>query len=160
LDVPALGKFKCPRCGAILAAEATGRVRFFSSKKGKPVLVSVPSAPAYASSVAEMAGRCAESLGFNGDSVEVIALAVDAACKNVIEKAYENDANNVMHVMFVPNGSSLTIKITDYGHPFEFSGGSIYSDVSFSPVVNNMDTVEHRTIPSGGNLLTLIKILQ
>jgi len=160
LEIPAAGKFKCPRCSAVLAVEPTGRVRFFASKKSKPISISVPSNPAFANNVAEMAGKCAESLGFNGNSAEVISTAVSAACQNVIEKAYDNDANNIMHVLLVPNGSSLTIKIADYGRPFEFAGGSIHADKSFSPVVVNMDTVEHRPNPRGGNLLTLIKVLQ
>ncbi|HYF50895.1 MAG TPA: anti-sigma factor antagonist [Planctomycetota bacterium] len=160
LEIPAAGKFKCPRCSAVLAVEPTGRVRFFASKKGKPISISVPSNPAFANNVAEMAGKCAESLGFNGNSAEVISTAVGAACKNVIERAYDNDANNIMHVLLVPNGASLTIKIADYGRPFEFPNGSIHADKNFSPVVTNMDTVEHRPNPRGGNLLTLIKVLQ
>ncbi len=161
LDVPAVGKFKCPRCGAILAVEPTGRVRFFASKKGRPISISLPCNPDMARNVADLAGKCAETLGFNGNSAEVISNAVVAACKNVIERAYENDTNNVFHMLIVPNGSALTIKIADYGKPFDFGpNGTIQGDSRFTPVVTSMDTVEHRPNPRGGNLLTLIKVLQ
>jgi anti-anti-sigma factor len=161
LDIPSVGKYKCPRCGAVLAVEPTGRVRFFASKKSKPISISLPSNPGVAESVAELAGKCAEALGFNGNSAEVISTAVNAACKNVIERAYDNDANNTFHMLIVPNGSSLTIKIADYGKPFDFGpSGTIQGDSKFSPVINSMDTVEHRPNPRGGNLLTLIKVLQ
>jgi len=160
LDVPAPGKFKCPRCNAVLAAEPTGRVRFFASKKSKPISISIPCNMVVADGVASLAGKCAESIGFNGQAADV-ATAVSAACRNVIERAYDNDANSTFHVLMVPNGSSLTIKIADYGKPFDFGpGGSIQGDNRFADVVNSMDTVEHRPNPKGGNLLTLIKVLQ
>jgi anti-sigma regulatory factor (Ser/Thr protein kinase) len=161
LDVPASGKFKCPRCGAVLAVEPAGRELFFASKKGRPISVSLPCNPKMAQSVAELAGKCAETLGFNGNSAEVISNAVVTACKNVIERAYDNDANNVFHMLIVPNGSSLTIKIADYGKPFDFGpSGTIHGDSRFAAVINSMDTVEHRSNPRGGNLITLIKVLQ
>ncbi len=161
LDIPGVGKYKCPRCGAVLAVEPTGRVRFFASKKGKPISISLPSNPAVANSVAEMAGKCAEALGFNGNSAETISTAVSAACLNVIERAYDNDANNTFHMLIVPNGSSLTIKIADYGKPFDFGpSGTIQGDTKFAKVIDTMDTVEHRPNPRGGNLLTMIKVLQ
>jgi anti-anti-sigma factor len=161
LDIPGVGKYKCPRCQAVLAVEPTGRVRFFASKKGKPISISLPSNPAVAASVAEMAGKCAEALGFNGNSAEVISTAVNSACLNVIERAYDNDTNNTFHMLIVPNGSSLTIKIADYGKPFDFGpSGTIQGDTKFSGVIDTMDTVEHRPNPRGGNLLTMIKVLQ
>jgi hypothetical protein len=53
------------------------------------------------------------------------------------------------------------VKIADYGKPFDFGpGGSIHADSRFASVVQSMDTVEHRPNPRGGNLLTLIKVLQ
>jgi hypothetical protein len=161
LEIPTVGKFKCPRCGAILAVEPTGRVRFFASKRGKPITISLPCNPQVAKNIADLAGKCAETVGFNGNSAEVISAAVVAACANVIERAYENDINNVFHMVIVPNGSSLTIKIADYGKAFDFGpGGSIHADSRFSAVVQAMDTVEHRINPRGGNVLTLIKVLQ
>ena len=159
LEIPAVGKYKCPRCGAVLAVEPTGRVRFFASKKVRPVSISLPCNQQMADSVAELAGKCAESLGFNGNSAEVISGAVSEACQNVIERAYDNDSNKIFHLLIQPNGSALTIKIADYGKAFDFGpAGNIHSDSRFSKVVSSMDTVEHRPNPKGGNLLTLIKV--
>ncbi len=159
LDVPSSGKFKCPRCGAVLAVEPSGRVRFFASKKGRPISVSVPADPKVADGVATLAGRCAESLGFDEQAAETISNAVNSACRNVIELAYNNDAANTVHLLLVPDTASLTIKIADYGKTFEFGqGGNINGDERFADVVGAMDTVEHRANPRGGNLLTLIKV--
>jgi len=161
LDIPAAGRFKCPRCSAVLAVEPTGRVRFFALKKSRPITVTVPCSMQVAASVAELAGKCAANLGFNGNSAGVVSQAVTEACKNVIERAYDNDANNVFHMLIAAGQGALTVKIADYGKPFDFGpGGTIHSDSRFASVVKSMDTVEHRPNPRGGNLLTMIKVLQ
>lgn len=161
LDIPATGRYKCPRCNSVLAVEPTGRVRFFALKKTRPIAVSVPCNPQIAASVAELAGKCASNLGFNGNSATVVSQAVNAACKNIIERAYDNDANNAFHLLISASSGALTIKIADYGKLFDFGpGGTIHSDSRFAAVVKSMDTVEHRANPRGGNLLTLIKVLQ
>jgi len=159
LDIPAAGKFKCPRCEAVLAVEPSGRVRFFASKKGRPIAITLPSSPEMIEEIAGLAAKCAEKAGFNGNSADTISEAVSSACRNIIEHAYDNDGNNSVHLLLVPNGSSLTIKIADYGRPLDFgASGTIQGDARFAAVVKNMDTVEHRTNPRGGNLLTLIKV--
>ena len=161
LEIPATGKFKCPRCSAVLSVEANGHVRFFASKKARPISVSLPCKPDLANSVAELAGKCAESVGFNGNSAEVISQAVSTACQNVIERAYNSDTNKILHLMIQPNGTALTIKIADYGKALDFGpGGNISGDSRFASVLEAMDTVEHRANPRGGNLLTLIKVLK
>ncbi|MCX7806383.1 MAG: anti-sigma factor antagonist, partial [Planctomycetota bacterium] len=84
LEIPACGKYRCPRCGAILAVEPSGRVRFFASKRGCPLEMSIPSDPALAPSIGEMAGAVARSLGVNGATASAISDAVREACLNVI----------------------------------------------------------------------------
>lgn len=161
LDVPATGRYKCPRCNAVLAVEPTGRVRFFALKKSRPIAVSVPCNMQIATGVAELAGKCAADLGFNGKSSQIVSQAVITACQNVIERAYDNDANNVFHMLISASAGALTIKIADYGKTFDFGpGGTIHSDSRFAAVIGSMDTVEHRPNPRGGNLLTFIKVLQ
>jgi len=161
LNIPAAGRYRCPRCSAVLSVEPTGRVRFFALKKACPVSITLPCMLEVAAGAAELAGKCAAGFGFNGNSAGTISQAVATACKNVIERAYDNDANSVFHMLISASGSALTVKISDYGKPFDFGpGGTIHSDSRFASVVQAMDTVEHRPNPRGGNLLTLIKILQ
>ncbi len=161
LDVPAPGKYKCPRCGAVLSVEQNGRTRFFASKKARPVVLSIPASAKLAECAAQAAAKCAESLGFKSAAVEAVTGAVASACRNVIERAYEQDSGNTFHVQIVPDPAALTVKITDYGKPFDFGpGGSIVKDSGFAAAVGAMDTVEHRVNPRGGNMVTMIKVLQ
>lgn len=158
LDVPASGKYKCPRCNSVLSVEANGRTRFFSSKKARPITLSVPANVKLLESAAKAAAICAESLGFKSEAVAAVSKAVASACQNVIERAYEKDAGNAFHVQILPDVSALTVKIADYGKPFDFGvGGTIGKDTGFAEVVQSMDTVEHRINPRGGNMVTLIK---
>ncbi len=161
LDVPSAGKYKCPRCNSVLSVEATGRTRFFASKKARPIALTIPANVKLLECPAQVAAICAESLGFKSDAVAQISQAVASACQNVVERAYEKDAGNAFHVQILSDPQALTVKIADYGKPFDFgAGGSISTDAGFAPIVKSMDTVEHRVNPRGGNMVTLIKILQ
>jgi anti-sigma regulatory factor (Ser/Thr protein kinase) len=161
LDVPSSGKYKCPRCNSVLSVEANGRTRFFASKKARPITLSVPANSKLLECPAQVAAICAESLGFKSDAIALISKAVAVACQNVIDRAYEKDAGNAFHVQILSDPAALTVKISDYGKPFDFgAGGAITSDIGFEPVVKSMDTVEHRVNPRGGNMVTLIKTLQ
>lgn len=161
LEVPQVGKYKCPRCGAVLAVEPTGRVRFFASKKGRPIEVSIPSRKELVQGIGALAASCATASGFDDGATENISSAVQSACENLIDHAYGGDPGNVVHMLIVPNGTTLTIKIADHGKSLDFGpAGSIHSDARFTGVVSGMDTVEHRPNPRGGNLITLIKVMQ
>ena len=160
LDVPAPGKFKCPRCNSVLSVEPNGRTRFFSSKKARPVTLSIPANSKLSECASQAAATCAESLGFNAEAIEAVSGAVHAACQNVIDRAYDKDAGNAFHVQIVSDAAALTVKIADYGKPFDFgAGGSISTDAGFASVVSGMDTVEHRINPRGGNMVTMIKTM-
>ncbi|MCW8133478.1 MAG: ATP-binding protein, partial [Planctomycetota bacterium] len=161
LDIPQVGKFKCPRCGAVLAVEPTGRVRFFASKKGRPIEVSIPSRRELVAGIGALAANCAAAVGFDDGSSGSISSAVQSACENLIDLAYGGDPGNVVHMLIVPNGTTLTIKIADHGKALDFGpAGTIQSDARFADVVNSMESVEHRPNPRGGNLITLIKVMQ
>lgn len=158
LDVPAHGKYKCPRCGAVLAVEPTGRTRFFASKRVRPITLSIPASMKLAECASDAAKKSAESTGFKSEAAAALSNAVTAACQNVVERAYENDSGNTFHVMIVADSLAVTVKITDYGKPFDFgAGGTIATDSGFAEVLKSVDTVEHRINARGGNMLTLIK---
>lgn len=161
LAIPNVGKYKCPRCGAILGVEPTGRVRFFASKKSQPIEITIPCNKDLMPGVGQLVGVCAQASGFPEDTAQTVAQAVNSACDNVVDMAYGGDPSGVFHILVIPNGKTLTISIADHGKPFDFGpGGSIYADHRFSSVVGAMDTIEHRLNPNGGNHLTFIKVLQ
>ncbi len=141
--------------------EQNGRIRFFASKKARPVILSLPANAKLTDCAAQAAAKCAESLSFKTEAIAAVSSAVSAACQNAIERAYEGDTGNTLHVQIIPDAVALTVKIVDYGKPFDFgAGGTIATDWGFSSVVKSVDTVEHRVNSRGGNMVTLIKMNQ
>ena len=162
LDVPAPGKFKCPRCGAVLAVEPTGRTRFFAIKtEVRPISLSVPANSQYADfRIAQTVAKCAESLGFKSENVSALSTGVSGALRNAIERAYDSDAGNTYHVLIMPDASAMTGKISDYGKPFDFgAGGAITSDAR---VCASGQEHGHRRTPTSmraaESMVTLIKL--
>jgi anti-anti-sigma factor len=159
LEVANAGKFKCPRCASVLAVEPSGRVRYFASKKSQPVRLIIPCSRELLPGMAALARQCALTVGFPEDAAHGVGEAIRLTCENIIERSFQNNVSQVFHALICPNGAALTVKFSDHGRPLDFSGGGIHADPGFAPVIELMDTVEHRPHPKGGNLLTLIKLV-
>jgi anti-sigma regulatory factor (Ser/Thr protein kinase) len=144
----------------VAAVEPTGRVRFFATTKGPPIEVNFPGRKELLPGIGLLAGQCAQGMGFDADTISAVAGAVEATCAQVVELAYGNDASRLIHMVIMPNENALTVRIADQGRTFDFGdAGSIQGDPRFSGVIGAMDTVEHRSNPRGGNLVTLIRVL-
>jgi len=153
------GRFKCPKCTSIAIAEEDGEMKFFASRRAKPIEVSLPAVPELASGVTSLVDGAARQAGFAEEEAGKLASAVAEACRSVAEHACGNDPNSVFHMLIVPNGKQLTVKISDFGTPLEFSPQGPSSDARFGPVSAVLD-VEHAQNPAGGNLFTLTKSVE
>jgi anti-sigma B factor antagonist len=158
LKLPSPGRFKCPKCGSVAVAGDGGEMKFFASRRSKPIEVSLPAVPQLASSVTSLVSGAARQVGFDGESAEALAGAVAQACTTVAEHACGNDPNAIFHMLILPNGRQLTVKISDYGTPLEFPPQGPAADARFGEVAKVME-VEHAPNPAGGNLFTLTKSL-
>ena len=159
LKLPSAGRFKCPRCSSVAVAEASGELKFFASRRAKPVEISLPATPGLAEAMQGLIGRVARQMGFPEDGAGEVAQAVSSACQVVAEHACSNDPNAVYHVIIVPNGKQLTVKISDYGTPLEFPAGGPAADARLRGVTKVLE-VEHALNPAGGNLFTLVSKLE
>ena len=157
LNISAAGQFKCSRCNAILKVEEDGRIRFFSSKKQKPVEVVLPCDEEIAIGAGDLAASCARAAGFNGEAADQIAEAVTESCINVIERALENGRGEVFHMLIKTSKQGLIIRLADSGKTLQFTDSDITKDEQFGAVVDRMDTVEHTDNGGIGNLITLTR---
>ncbi len=155
LKLAAPGRYKCPRCSSIAVAEESGELKFFASRRDKPVELSLPATPGLAESLQGLVGGVARQKGLSEDLAGEVAVAVASACQVVAEHACSNDPNSVYHVIIIPNGKQLTVKISDYGTPLEFAAGGPASDARFREAAKVLE-VEHALNPAGGNLFTLV----
>jgi serine/threonine-protein kinase RsbW len=55
---------------------------------------------------------------FSQETVNALQLAVDEACANVIEHAYQGDESNTIDVDIVLKADRVTVRIRDEGEPF------------------------------------------
>ena len=94
-------------------------------------------------------------IGLSNGNAGELAQAVANACQVVAEHACSNDPNSVYHVIIVPNGKQMTVKISDYGTPLEFPAGGPAADARFRDAARVLE-VEHALNPAGGNLFTLV----
>ncbi len=159
LKLRSAGRFKCPKCTSVVVTEESGEMKFFASRRAKPIEVSLPAVPEFAAAVTSLVDGAARQVGFADGVASELADAVANACKSVAEHACGNDPNAVFHMLIVPNGKQLTVKISDYGTALDFPPQGAAGDARFASVAEVL-SVEHAQNPAGGNLFTLTKSVE
>jgi anti-sigma regulatory factor (Ser/Thr protein kinase) len=139
-------------------AQEDGEMKFFASRRAKPIEVSLPAIADLAASVDSLVNGVARQIGFDSAKSGEVAQAVAEACRSVAEHACGNDPNSIFHMIVVPNGRQITVKISDYGTILEFPPQGPSADARFGDISKVME-VEHAQNPAGGNLFTLTKSL-
>jgi serine/threonine-protein kinase RsbW len=69
--------------------------------------------------IADFVTEAARAAGLDDDDVFHVEMAVDEACSNVIEHAYEAKQGEIELTCDVPEPGSLKIVIHDHGQPFD-----------------------------------------
>lgn len=69
--------------------------------------------------ISEFVGEQAKQLGLNEHQVFDIQMAVDEACTNSMEHAYDGQDTGEVTVCCYSEDGDLVIKVTDYGKPFD-----------------------------------------
>ncbi len=72
--------------------------------------------------VREFVSKIAQKVGLNETDINKIELAVDEACANVVQHAYDPTLNiRPLHVAIEVDYQKLTVIVTDQGKGFDFS---------------------------------------
>lgn len=110
----------------------------------------------------------ARKVGFNNEDVNKIELAVDEACTNVIEHAYQHNEEYDINIAIKIDYQKLTIIITDRGKSFNPEDIELPDMESYLAELRVgglgiylmktlMDKVEYRSKPKGENEVRMIK---
>jgi serine phosphatase RsbU (regulator of sigma subunit)/putative methionine-R-sulfoxide reductase with GAF domain/anti-sigma regulatory factor (Ser/Thr protein kinase) len=113
-------------------------------------------------------GDYARSSGMVDRDVYAIQLAVDEACSNIIEHAYEGISDGRIEISCESQKSNLTILVSDWGKSFDPSqvnAPGLTDDLSERQIGGlgiflmrkMMDKVKYYSAPGGGNRLELVK---
>jgi serine/threonine-protein kinase RsbW len=112
----------------------------------------------------------AKKVGFECDDVNKIELAMDEACTNVIEHAYQNDENQNIDVAIKIDYQKFTIVVTDKGKSFKPNDIELPDMESYLAELRVgglgiylmkklMDEVEFRSNEKGKNEVRMVKYL-
>lgn len=81
--------------------------------------LTIPSSTQFLEDVREFVTTHAAEADFSEATVEQLKIAVDEACTNVIEHAYENDDSQSIDIAIIINTEKLTVRIRDKGRTFD-----------------------------------------
>lgn len=129
--------------------------------------LTIPSSTRFLEDVRQFIATHATDAKFSETSVEKLKMAVDEACTNVIEHAYEGQSEQSIDITIIVNKDKLTVRIRDKGRRFDQTNYKEPNLVQYARsrksggfgvhIINKlMDEVSYRT--SGGvNECCLIK---
>ena len=81
--------------------------------------LTVPGRFEYLSAIADFVAETGQKAGFDQDTIFHVQMAVDEACSNVIEHAYEGKNKGDITLRCDCEKNKWTITIHDTGHPFD-----------------------------------------
>jgi len=120
--------------------------------------------------IREFVAQAAQEAGFDESAIYAVQLAVDEACSNIIEHAYQNDPTGIIECTCDLDKENLVIILRDHGCCFD---PSIVPEPVLTGAINErqigglglylirqlMDEVQYSTLGEAGNVLTLKKHL-
>ena len=89
--------------------------------KSATYTLAVPSSMRYLQMVRRFVVQHATMAQFPEDAVEAFELAVDEACTNVIEHAYEGRPGHWVDITITVDPTRFTVRICDDGKPFDLT---------------------------------------
>lgn len=69
--------------------------------------------------ISKFVQRAAHACGLRGNACDDVQMAVDEACANVIEHAYQGKANGKIKIVCERRGNNFVVQIIDHGIPFD-----------------------------------------
>ncbi|MCY4160051.1 MAG: ATP-binding protein [Bacteroidetes bacterium] len=130
----------------------------------------VPSATRHLIKVRKFVVESARQAGVNETHIEALQLAVDEACANIIEHAYQGNSANKVNLTMTIEATRVIVRIRDHGRSFdrrayqrpdvvELSRNRKSGGLGVDIIRRLMDHVEYFS-EDGVNEITLIKLLR
>ncbi len=152
LAVKEVGTYKCPRCLTLFNYVGGGRVSFLPRQKALPVQMSLNFSPECVEGLLEFVKRMAARTGFPPEGISQMESAVKEMVDTIRKHAYGGNENNVYHVLMVSADTELEVRFADYGASLNADKGDLFANVR-----KMVDTLELKSHPKGGNVLTVVK---
>lgn len=139
-------------------------------KKTREYFLKIPSQVDNLEIIRNFISGVAGKVGFNAEDANKIELAVDEACTNVIEHAYQNDDSNDIDIAIQLDYQKLSIVVTDRGRSFKFNQVEMPNMDTYLAELRVgglgiylmrtlMDEVDYQSKPNGSNEVRMVKYL-
>jgi serine/threonine-protein kinase RsbW len=118
--------------------------------------------------VGQFVTRAATAAGFDQTAIYAVEMAVDEACTNIIEHAYEGEERGDIECTCQDSPGELTVTLRDFGRPFDPASvpePNIHArleerregGLGLFLMRKLMDEVHFEFTSDAGNVLTLVK---
>jgi anti-anti-sigma factor len=152
VEVPAPGNWKCPRCGALIAAKPDGSVRFLAPVKPSPFELSINCSREGAEALKQFVGVVAQPV-LAPQVLESVKTAVGEVAQVIASTAYGHDPKATYHVLVETTPSEVRIKVADHGKTLDSTRMEAY----FPQATRAMSEFECRPHPRGGNIIRMVR---
>jgi serine/threonine-protein kinase RsbW len=140
------------------------------AKQTKEFCLKIPSKTDSLETIRNFVSGIARKTGLPEEDVNKIELAVDEACSNVIEHAYQKDENRDIDITVRIDNQKLTVIIADQGRSFNFTSVEMPDMKQYLAELRVgglgiylmkmlMDEVEYRSVPGKRNEVRMAKYI-
>jgi len=137
-------------------------------KKVKSYLLKIPGQTDNLELIRNFVSGIAKKVGFDEEDTNKIELAIDEACTNVIEHAYQHDESQDIDIAVKIDYNKFTIVVADRGRSFDMDEVEIPDMSSYLAELRVgglgiylmrtlMDEVDYRSKPGEKNEVTMVK---
>jgi anti-sigma regulatory factor (Ser/Thr protein kinase) len=122
-------------------------------------------------SIRQFAAQAAMDAGLDNTTIAAVEMAMDEACSNIIEHAYDGVQSGEIECTCDKDAHDFTIVVRDHGQPFDVTGipePDLSAPLEDRPIGGLgiflmrklMDEVHYERLGESGNLLTMAKHIQ
>ncbi len=129
-----------------------------------PVVLEIPADPASLFVVRAVVAKLSEKSGFKAKESDMLVLAIDEACTNVIRHAYNNSFDGRIILTFKVTPKCLEIHVRDFGKvtdPATFQSRKLEDirpgGLGIHFMKSAVDILDYDSPPGGGTLLKMVK---
>ena len=154
IELGGVGKFKCPKCSAYYSASEAGEVKALRLEESKLIEMKLPCNIKFTEGLKNVLNTYAREFTYPTQCFNDINKAIDESWALIVGKADKD--TDMCRVLMVGNSQELITGILVTNEPFTNEPGGATSR-AFKIINSTMDQVEVSSLPSGGQLLKMVK---
>jgi anti-anti-sigma factor len=149
LEFAQAGRYRCPHCSSVYAAQPSGQVTGSRARVGHSVELTVPCQPRILRAFQQMVAALPNWKGYTDLERARLEKAMAEICDVIHQRAYDGNTDNTFQVLILCRDEELAFRFADHGKPL--------SGAAFPLAAQYMTEFEHKARPPKGNVLRMAK---